>query len=125
MRGHRLRVQLKAGLHNTDADCIVLRVPDRACLLGLEIDPPIYSTDEKSGLVRQTSPLDHPLLLLYAMPPKSIFRQPGAQHFQVVHRSQRDPLIHDPEASKHVLKAVHRGNLAKVPQSLYTQTVYR
>ncbi|KAI0715091.1 Low temperature viability protein-domain-containing protein [Earliella scabrosa] len=47
------------------------------------------------------------------MPPKSIFRQPGAQHFQVVHRSQRDPLIHDPEASKHVLKPVVRGNLAK------------
>ncbi|KAH9943989.1 LTV-domain-containing protein [Epithele typhae] len=47
------------------------------------------------------------------MPPKSIFRQPGAQHFQVVHRSQRDPLIHDPEASKQVLKAVVRGNLAK------------
>ncbi|THH19679.1 hypothetical protein EW146_g1530 [Bondarzewia mesenterica] len=38
------------------------------------------------------------------MPPKSIFRQPGAQHFQLVHRSQRDPLIHDPEASQHVLK---------------------
>ena len=68
MRGHRLGVQLKAGLHNTDADCIVLRVPDRACLLGLEIDPPIYSTDEKSGLVRQTSPLDHPLLLLRHAP---------------------------------------------------------
>ena len=50
----------------------------------------------------------------YTMPPKSIFRQPGAQHFQVVHRSQRDPLIHDSEASKHVLKAVQRGNLAKV-----------
>ena len=48
------------------------------------------------------------------MPPKSIFRQPGAQHFQVVHRSQRDPLIHDPEASKHVLKPVLRGNLVKV-----------
>ncbi|TBU50052.1 Low temperature viability protein-domain-containing protein [Dichomitus squalens] len=47
------------------------------------------------------------------MPPKSIFRQPGAQHFQVVHRSQRDPLIHDPEASKHVLKPVQRGNLVK------------
>ncbi|KAI0718882.1 Low temperature viability protein-domain-containing protein [Cerioporus squamosus] len=47
------------------------------------------------------------------MPPKSIFRQPGAQHFQVVHRSQRDPLIHDPEASKHVLKPVVRGNLVK------------
>ncbi|CDO73162.1 hypothetical protein BN946_scf185007.g217 [Trametes cinnabarina] len=29
----------------------------------------------------------------------------------VVHRSQRDPLIHDPEASKHVLKPVQRSNL--------------
>ncbi|KAM5531348.1 hypothetical protein V8D89_014993 [Ganoderma adspersum] len=47
------------------------------------------------------------------MPPKSVFRQPGAQHFQVVHRSQRDPLIHDPEASKHVLKPVQRGNMTK------------
>ncbi|KAH9858259.1 LTV-domain-containing protein [Lenzites betulinus] len=45
------------------------------------------------------------------MPPKSVFRQPGAQHFQVVHRSQRDPLIHDSEASKHVLKPVQRSNL--------------
>ncbi|KAJ7492180.1 Low temperature viability protein-domain-containing protein [Mycena latifolia] len=42
------------------------------------------------------------------MPPKSIFRQPGAQHFQLVHRSQRDPLIHDPDASQHVLKPVSR-----------------
>ncbi|KAJ7103098.1 Low temperature viability protein-domain-containing protein [Mycena belliarum] len=42
------------------------------------------------------------------MPPKSIFRQPGAQHFQLVHRSQRDPLIHDSEASQHVLKPVSR-----------------
>ena len=48
------------------------------------------------------------------MPPKSIFRQPGTQHFQLVHRSQRDPLIHDPEASQHVLKAFERGNVAKV-----------
>ena len=49
------------------------------------------------------------------MPPKSksIFRQPGAQHFQVVHRSQRDPLVNDPEASQHVLKAVVRGNERK------------
>ncbi|KAH9837296.1 Low temperature viability protein-domain-containing protein [Rhodofomes roseus] len=47
------------------------------------------------------------------MPPKSIFRQPGTQHFQLVHRSQRDPLIHDPEASQHVLKAFERGNVAK------------
>ncbi|THV06537.1 Low temperature viability protein [Dendrothele bispora CBS 962.96] len=44
------------------------------------------------------------------MPPKSIFRQPGAKHFQLVHRSQRDPLIHDPDASKHVLKPVIREN---------------
>ncbi|KAF9245715.1 Low temperature viability protein-domain-containing protein [Melanogaster broomeanus] len=44
------------------------------------------------------------------MPPKSIFRQPGTKHFQLVHRSQRDPLIHDPDASQHVLKAFVRGN---------------
>ncbi|KAF5374963.1 hypothetical protein D9758_000501 [Tetrapyrgos nigripes] len=46
------------------------------------------------------------------MPPKSksIFRQPGAKHFQLVHRSQRDPLIHDPDASKHVLKSIVRQN---------------
>ncbi|KAI0068032.1 LTV-domain-containing protein [Artomyces pyxidatus] len=44
------------------------------------------------------------------MAPKSIYRQPGAQHFQLVHRSQRDPLIHDPEASQHVLKPFVREN---------------
>ncbi|KAF5384949.1 hypothetical protein D9615_001147 [Tricholomella constricta] len=47
------------------------------------------------------------------MPPKSIFRQPGARHFQLVHRSQRDPLIHDPDASKHVLKPIERENAKK------------
>ncbi|PPQ63835.1 hypothetical protein CVT24_009785 [Panaeolus cyanescens] len=47
------------------------------------------------------------------MPPKSIFRQPGAKHFQLVHRSQRDPLINDPEASKHVLKPFERDNTKK------------
>ncbi|KAJ7597341.1 Low temperature viability protein-domain-containing protein [Mycena floridula] len=47
------------------------------------------------------------------MAPKSIFRQPGAQHFQLVHRSQRDPLIHDPDASQHVLKHVVRENTKK------------
>lgn len=51
---------------------------------------------------------------IVVMPPKSKFRQPGVQHFQLVHRSQRDPLIHDPEASTHVLKAFERGNVAKV-----------
>ncbi|KXN88909.1 Protein LTV1 [Leucoagaricus sp. SymC.cos] len=44
---------------------------------------------------------------------KSIFRQPGAKHFQLVHRSQRDPLIHDPDASKHVLKPFERENTKK------------
>ncbi|KAJ7361249.1 Low temperature viability protein-domain-containing protein [Mycena albidolilacea] len=44
------------------------------------------------------------------MPPKSIFRQPGAKHFQLVHRSQRDPLIHDPDASQHVLKPFELQN---------------
>ncbi|KIM32938.1 hypothetical protein M408DRAFT_313205, partial [Serendipita vermifera MAFF 305830] len=46
------------------------------------------------------------------MPPKSksIFRQPGAKNFQLVHRSQRDPLIHDPDASEHVLKEYERKN---------------
>lgn len=48
------------------------------------------------------------------MPSKSIFRQPGAQHFQLVHRSQRDPLINDPDASQHVLKPVVRENAKKV-----------
>ncbi|KDR85637.1 hypothetical protein GALMADRAFT_51874 [Galerina marginata CBS 339.88] len=49
------------------------------------------------------------------MPPKSksIFRQPGAKHFQLVHRSQRDPLINDPDASVHVLKPFERDNTRK------------
>ncbi|RDB28777.1 Protein LTV1 [Hypsizygus marmoreus] len=47
------------------------------------------------------------------MPPKSIFRQPGAKHFQLVYRSQRDPLIHDPDASQHVLKPIERENAKK------------
>ena len=50
------------------------------------------------------------------MPPKSksIYRQPGAKHFQLVHRSQRDPLIHDPDASQHVLRPFVRENEKKV-----------
>ncbi|KAG6877320.1 hypothetical protein C0992_010267 [Termitomyces sp. T32_za158] len=47
------------------------------------------------------------------MPPKSIFRHPNAKHFQLVHRSQRDPLIHDPDASQHVLKPIERENVKK------------
>lgn len=41
---------------------------------------------------------------------KSIYRAPGAQHFQLVHRSVRDPLINDPEASQQVFKSVDRLN---------------
>ncbi|KAG6878318.1 hypothetical protein C0993_008915 [Termitomyces sp. T159_Od127] len=47
------------------------------------------------------------------MPPKSIFRHPNAKHFQLVHRSLRDPLIHDPDASQHVLKPIERENAKK------------
>ncbi|KAG0139411.1 hypothetical protein CROQUDRAFT_460504 [Cronartium quercuum f. sp. fusiforme G11] len=47
------------------------------------------------------------------MAPKSIFRGPDAKHFAVVHRSQRDPLINDPEAGDRVLYPVERQNEAK------------
>ena len=49
------------------------------------------------------------------MPPKSIFRQSGAKNFQLVHRSQRDPLIYDPDASEHVLKEFERKNVKVGP----------
>jgi len=42
------------------------------------------------------------------MPSKSVFRRPGVKHFQLVHRSQRDPLINDPEASIRVLKPIEK-----------------
>ena len=47
-------------------------------------------------------------------PKKSIYRRDGAQHFQLVHRSQRDPLINDSEAGQQVLKPVGRPNDRKV-----------
>ncbi|KAH9812267.1 Low temperature viability protein-domain-containing protein [Melampsora americana] len=47
------------------------------------------------------------------MPPKSIFRGPDAKHYAVVHRSQRDPLINDPEAGDRVLYQVERPNEIK------------
>ena len=59
------------------------------------------------------------------MPPKSIFRQPGARHFQLVHRSQRDPLIHDPDASNHVLKEFERDNQKVcLPLTLFIQSKF-
>lgn len=54
------------------------------------------------------------------MPPKakSLYRKPGTQHFQLVHRSQRDPLINDPEAGDRVLKSIDRKvRPATVPRS--------
>ncbi|KAK4052578.1 Protein ltv1 [Microbotryomycetes sp. JL221] len=36
----------------------------------------------------------------------SLWRRPGTRTFKLVHRSQRDPLINDPEASDHVLAEV-------------------
>lgn len=53
------------------------------------------------------------------MPPKSIFRQPGAKHFQLVHRSQRDPLRYDENASEHVLKPFERENVKKVHSTCF------
>ncbi|KAJ7070581.1 Low temperature viability protein-domain-containing protein [Mycena amicta] len=46
-------------------------------------------------------------------PTKSKFRGPGTQHFQLVHRSQRDPLFHDPDASKQVLKPIARNGKSR------------
>jgi len=57
------------------------------------------------------------------MPSKSIFRQPGAKHFQLVHRSQRDPLVHDPEAGQQVLKPFERENVKKVSVSQHFITL--
>ncbi|CAO1615672.1 unnamed protein product [Parajaminaea phylloscopi] len=42
------------------------------------------------------------------MPPKSKWRSDDAQHFTLVHRSQRDPLINDPEAPDRVLARTQR-----------------
>ena len=62
-----------------------------------------------------TKSFDRSHKLDVTMPPsKSIFRGPEAQHFQLVHRSQRDPLINDPDASQRVLKPVDRANDRKL-----------
>ena len=37
-----------------------------------------------------------------------------AKHYHIVHRSQKDPLINDTEASDRVLKEIIPSNLAKV-----------
>lgn len=52
------------------------------------------------------------------MPPKSIWRQPNAVHFQLVHRSHRDALYNDPDAGQHVLKPITRGGKGKTREDL-------
>ncbi|SNX84089.1 related to LTV1 - low-temperature viability protein [Melanopsichium pennsylvanicum] len=44
---------------------------------------------------------------------KSIWRSDKAQHFQLVHRSQRDPLINDPDAGAHVLLSYDPANQSR------------
>lgn len=44
---------------------------------------------------------------------KSIWRSDNAQHFQLVHRSQRDPLINDPDAGSHVLLSYDPANQSR------------
>ena len=47
----------------------------------------------------------------------SLWRKPGTKTFQLVHRSQRDPLINDPEASERVLKEIHKAPVRPPPLS--------
>lgn len=44
---------------------------------------------------------------------KSIWRSDKAQHFQLVHRSQRDPLINDPDTGAHVLLSYDPANQSR------------
>jgi len=43
----------------------------------------------------------------------SLWKRPGTKTFQLVHRSQRDPLINDPSASDRVLKLVDKRQKAR------------
>ncbi|KAI7868456.1 hypothetical protein BDF14DRAFT_553220 [Spinellus fusiger] len=45
---------------------------------------------------------------------KTFIDRKTAKHFHVVHRSQRDPLINDTDASELVLQEVVPGNIKKV-----------
>ncbi|GAA6014426.1 hypothetical protein JCM11491_007049 [Sporobolomyces phaffii] len=53
----------------------------------------------------------------------SLWRKPGTKTFQLVHRSQRDPLIHDPEASDRVLKEISKTK-GKAGQQQYEASEY-
>lgn len=60
--------------------------------------------------------LTHSLYLYLYLPmgKKPFIDRKQAKHYHVVHRSQRDPLIHDAEASDRVLKEVIPPNMLKV-----------
>lgn len=66
----------------------------------------------KSSPPLELTPKRPPSLSSSKMAPKnkSLFRQPGVQHYQLVHRSQRDPLINDPDAGGRVLKSMENPN---------------
>ncbi|ORY46701.1 Low temperature viability protein-domain-containing protein [Leucosporidium creatinivorum] len=52
----------------------------------------------------------------------SLWRKPGTKTFQLVHRSQRDPLINDPDASDRVLKEIDTSQQKKGSSSSKKQT---
>jgi Low temperature viability protein len=53
-------------------------------------------------------------IFLFPMPKKQFIDRKNAKHFHLVHRSQRDPLIADDEASQRVFREVVPANLLKV-----------
>lgn len=72
-------------------------------------DSPISQLDDLSFPPSFSSQLPLPFPAM-APKSKSLFRQPGVQHYQLVHRSQRDPLINDPDAGGRVLKSLENPN---------------
>lgn len=68
------------------------------------------------GLCSQRSSSDSTkkFYLCSPMGKKPFIDRKQAKHYHVVHRSQRDPLIHDADASDRVLKEVIPPNMLKV-----------
>lgn len=55
---------------------------------------------------------------------KSFFKREGVKHYQLVHRSLRDPLINDAESSAHVLKEVDHSQPSKRVSSLLSLYIF-
>lgn len=64
--------------------------------------------------VLQLPPLSHLQKSRTQPQTMSLWRKPGTKTFQLVHRSQRDPLINDPDASDRVLKEIDTSQQKKV-----------